>query len=342
MSIHHFLSFGVAAAVLASAAGAQAQAPAEFYKGKTVTMVIGSAPGGGYDALGRAVARHLPKHIPGNPTLVPQNMSGAGGIIPGNHLYRAAAKDGTVIGTVNNTVPFEPMFGTKEATYDATQFNWLGTPSVEIGLVALWNTSKVNNIDDLRKIEINVGASGANSTPSFYARLLNETLGAKMKIVVGYPGQNEAFLAMERGELDGYPSTFYSALTSTRPEWLRDKKVKLIVQYGPMKLAALPDVPFAPDLLTKDEDKALLNVAFAPLAIGRPFLMPPGVPADRVAAMRKAFEDVFKDPEFIAEANKLQLSVDTPRTGEQLQKEIETAYKAPPELLARLRRLAQQ
>lgn len=342
MSIHHFLSFGVAAAVLASAAGAQAQAPAEFYKGKTVTMVIGSAPGGGYDALGRAVARHLPKHIPGNPTLVPQNMSGAGGIIPGNHLYRVAAKDGTVIGTVNNTVPFEPMFGTKEATYDATQFNWLGTPSVEIGLVALWNTSKVNNIDDLRKIEINVGASGANSTPSFYARLLNETLGAKMKIVVGYPGQNEAFLAMERGELDGYPSTFYSALTSTRPEWLRDKKVKLIVQYGPMKLAALPDVPFAPDLLTKDEDKALLNVAFAPLAIGRPFLMPPGVPADRVAAMRKAFEDVFKDPEFIAEANKLQLSVDTPRTGEQLQKEIETAYKAPPELLARLRRLAQQ
>jgi tripartite-type tricarboxylate transporter receptor subunit TctC len=341
MGIRTVFSFGIAAGLLLTAS-AQAQTPAEFYKGKSVTMLIGSAPGGGYDALGRAVGRHLPKHIPGNPSIVPQNMSGAGGIIPANHLYRVAAKDGSVIGTVNNTVPFEPMFGTKEATYDATQFNWLGTPSVEIGLIALWQTSKVSNIDDLRKIEINVGASGANSTPSFYARLLNETLGAKMKIVVGYPGQNEAFLAMERGELDGYPSTFYSALTSTRPEWLRDKKVKLIVQYGPMKHPALADVPFAPDLISKPEDKELLNVAFAPLSIGRPFLMPPGVPADRVAAMRKAFLDVFKDPEFIAEASRLQLSVDTPRTGEQLQKEIETAYKAPPELLARLRRLAQQ
>ena len=336
-------SFAFLAALSVAGAGmALAQTPAEFYKGKTVTMVIGSAPGGGYDALGRAVGRHLSKHIPGNPTIVTQNMSGAGGIIPANHIYRVAAKDGSVIGTVNNTVPFEPMFGTKEAIYDATQFNWLGTPSVEIGLVALWHSSKVNNIDDLRKIEINVGASGANSTPSFYARLLNETLGAKMKIVVGYPGQNEAFLAMERGELDGYPSTFYSALTSTRPEWLRDKKVKLIVQYGPMKQPELQDVPFAPDLITKPEDKALLEVAFAPLAIGRPFLMPPGVPADRVAAMRKAVADVFADPEFIADAGRLQLSVGTPRTGEQLQAEIVKAYQSPPELIARLRRLAQQ
>ena len=332
----------VALAALSVPFGAQAQTPAEFYKGKTVTMVIGSAPGGGYDAMGRAVARHIGKHIPGNPTVVTQNMSGAGGIIPTNHMFKIAAKDGTIIGTVNNTTPFEPLVGTKEATYDPTQFNWLGTPSVEVGLVAIWHESPIRNLEDLRTKESTMGSSGANSTPSFYARLLNEVLGAKMKIVVGYPGQNEAFLAMERRELDGYPSTFYSALTSTRPEWLRDKKVRTVIQYGPQKQPELGDTPFLPDLLTKPEDKALAQVAFAALALGRPFLMPPNVPADRVAAMRKALMDTFADPDFKAEAEKQQLSIGSVRTGEQLQKEIADAYKSPPELVARLRRLAGQ
>lgn len=321
---------------------AKAQSAADFYKGRTVTMMIGSAPGGGYDAMGRAVSRHIGKHIPGNPVVVVQNMSGAGGIIPTNYLFKMAAKDGSLIGTVNNTTPFEPLIGTKEASYDPTQFNWLGTPSVEVGLVAVWRESPIRTLDDLKAKESTMGSSGANSTPSFYARLLNELLGAKMKIVVGYPGQNEAFLAMERGELDGYPSTFYSALTSTRPEWLRDKKVRVLIQYGPQRQPELGETPFLPDLLTKPEDKALAQVAFAALALGRPFLMPPGVPADRVATMRKALMDVFTDKEFIAEAEKLQLSVGSVRTGEQLQKEIADAYKSPPELVARLRRLAGQ
>jgi len=321
---------------------AKAQSAADFYKGRTVTMMIGSAPGGGYDAMGRAVSRHIGKHIPGNPVVVVQNMSGAGGIIPTNYLFKMAAKDGSLIGTVNNTTPFEPLIGTKEASYDPTQFNWLGTPSVEVGLVAVWRESPIRTLDDLKAKESTMGSSGANSTPSFYARLLNELLGAKMKIVVGYPGQNEAFLAMERGELDGYPSTFYSALTSTRPEWLRDKKVRVLIQYGPQRQLELGETPFLPDLLTKPEDKALAQVAFAALALGRPFLMPPGVPADRVATMRKALMDVFTDKEFIAEAEKLQLSVGSVRTGEQLQKEIADAYKSPPELVARLRRLAGQ
>jgi tripartite-type tricarboxylate transporter receptor subunit TctC len=321
---------------------AKAQSAADFYKGRTVTMMIGSAPGGGYDAMGRAVSRHIGKHIPGNPVVVVQNMSGAGGIIPTNYLFKMAAKDGSLIGTVNNTTPFEPLIGTKEASYDPTQFNWLGTPSVEVGLVAVWRESPIRTLDDLKAKESTMGSSGANSTPSFYARLLNELLGAKMKIVVGYPGQNEAFLAMERGELDGYPSTFYSALTSTRPEWLRDKKVRVLIQYGPQRQPELGETPFLPDLLTKPEDKALAQVAFAALALGRPFLMPPGVPADRVATMRTALMDVFTDKEFIAEAEKLQLSVGSVRTGEQLQKEIADAYKSPPELVARLRRLAGQ
>jgi len=338
----NLLAVALAGMIATLPRAAKAQSAADFYKGRTVTMMIGSAPGGGYDAMGRAVSRHIGKHIPGNPVVVVQNMSGAGGIIPTNYLFKMAAKDGSLIGTVNNTTPFEPLIGTKEASYDPTQFNWLGTPSVEVGLVAVWRESPIRTLDDLKAKESTMGSSGANSTPSFYARLLNELLGAKMKIVVGYPGQNEAFLAMERGELDGYPSTFYSALTSTRPEWLRDKKVRVLIQYGPQRQPELGETPFLPDLLTKPEDKALAQVAFAALALGRPFLMPPGVPADRVATMRKALMDVFTDKEFIAEAEKLQLSVGSVRTGEQLQKEIADAYKSPPELVARLRRLAGQ
>ena len=160
-------------------------------------------------------------------------MPGAGGITAVNWLYNTAEKDGTVIGLVQNGTPLEPLFGTKEARYDATKFNWLGTPSYEVSMVLLWHTVPVNTVDDLRTRETNMGASGANSTPAFYTRLLNATLGTKMKLINGYPGQNDAFLAMERGELDGYPSVFYSALTSTRPNWLKDKQAKPIVQYGP-------------------------------------------------------------------------------------------------------------
>lgn len=337
-----FLAASVAGMIATLPLAARAQSGAEFYRGKTVTLLIGSAPGGGYDAMGRAVSRHIGKHIPGNPTVIVQNMSGAGGIIPTNHLFKIAAKDGSLIGSVNNTTPFEPLLGSREASYDPTQFNWLGTPSVEVGLVAVWHESPIKTLDDLKSIQSAMGSSGANSTPSFYARLLNELIGAKMKIVMGYPGQNEAFLAMERRELDGYPSTFYSALTSTRPEWLRDKKVRIIVQYGPQKQPELADAPFLPDLLTKPEDKALAQVAFAALSLGRPFLMPPGVPADRVAIMRKALMEVFTDKDFIAEAEKLQLMVSSFRTGEQLQKEIADAYNSPPDLVARLRRLASQ
>ncbi len=338
----HWITAAFAAAIAAMAPGARAQSGADFYKGRTVTLLVGSSPGGGYDTLGRAVSRFLGKHIAGNPVIVVQNMSGAGGIIPANHLFKIAARDGTVIGMVNNTTPFEPLIGTKEAAYDPNLFNWLGTPSVEVGLVSVWRDSPIKSLEDLKSRESTMGSSGANSTPSFYARLLNELIGAKMKIVVGYPGLNEAFLAMERGEIDGFPSAFYSALTSTRPDWLRDKKVRIIIQYGPRKQPELGAVPFLPDLLTTPQDKSLAQVAFAALAAGRPFLMPPGVPPDRVAVMRKALMDVFADREFLDEAEKLQLSAGSVRTGAQLQEQIAEAYRSPPQLTARLRRLAGQ
>jgi tripartite-type tricarboxylate transporter receptor subunit TctC len=184
-----------------------------------------------------------------------------------------------------------------------------------------------------------MGASGANSTPAFFARLLNATLHTKMKVIPGFPGQNDAFLAMERGELDGYPSVFYSALSSTRPTWLPDKQAKAIVQYGPEKLKELADVPFAPDLVSDPDDKQLLQLAFTPLALGRPLLLPPNVPADRVAALRKALMETFADPDFVADAKKTGLQVNSPRSGDELVRVIERAYHAPPQIIARLREL---
>lgn len=320
-------------------ASAEADPVGDFYRGAVVTMIVSTSAGGGYDTLARAIARHIGGHIPGHPTIVVRNMPGAGGIIATNYLYSAAEHDGSVMGLIQSDPPLEPLFGTKQAQFDPLKFNWLGTPSVETAMVLVWHTVPVNSIDDLRTRVTEMGASGANSTPAFYARLLNATLHTKMKVIPAYPGQNDAFLAMERGELDGYPSVFYSALSSTRPTWLPEKKAKAIVQYGPDKLPELGDVPFAPDLIADPGDKLLMQVAFTPLALGRPLLMPPGVPADRVAAMRKALMETFADPDFLTDAKKIGLQVNSPRGGEHLVRVIERAYHAPPQIIERLRKL---
>jgi tripartite-type tricarboxylate transporter receptor subunit TctC len=321
------------------AAPACADPVADFYKGATVSMVVSTSAGGGYDTLARAIARHIGKRIPGAPTIVVRNMPGAGGIVATNYLYAAAPQDGSVLGLIQSDPPLEPLFGTSEAHFDPIKFNWLGTPSVETAMVLVWHSVPVNSVDDLRQRETAMGASGANSTPAFFARLLNATLHTKMKIIPGFPGQNDAFLAMERGELDGYPSVFYSALSSTRPTWLADKKAKAIVQYGPEKLNELAGVPFAPDLVTDPADKQLLQLAFTPLALGRPLLLPPNVPADRVAALRQALLETFADPDFVADAKKTGLQVNSPRSGDALVRVIESAYHAPPQIIARLRKL---
>jgi len=312
----------------------------DFYRGKTVNLVVSASAGGGYDIMGRTIAKYLGKHIPGNPRVIVSNMPGAGGLTAMNYLYRNAPKDGSFIGGVQNNLPFEPLLGTKEAIYDPTKFNWLGSPSVEVGLVVVWRTAPVNSIADLKSREITVGSSGANSTPSFYARLINETLGTKMKIVVGYPGQNEVYFAMERGEVDGFPSLFYNTLNATRPNWRAEKNLKLLLQYGLEKEPALGNVPSLLDLVKNPEDRLLLQAGLAEITLGRPYLMPPNVPADRVAIMRKALEDTFKDPGFVADANRMALGVNAPRTGAQIQKMLDDAYRTPPNVVARLRKLS--
>ena len=328
-------------ALLGWTASAPAQSVEEFYKGKTISLVVSSSPGGGYDTLSRAVARYLGRHIPGNPTVVVRNMPGAGGIVATSFIAKVAPHDGLTIAGVQNNTPFEPLFGTKEADYDPTKLTWLGTPSVETGLLIVWHASPIQTLADAKKMEMTAGASGANSTPSFYARLLNELLGLKIKVIPGFPGQNEAYLAMERGELDSYGVTFWSSLTSTKPNWIRDKLIRILVQYGPEKDADLPDVPYASDLIKDPEDKLLMEAAYAPLAAGRPFVAPPGMPPERTVALRKAMMETFKDPDFLAEAARQQLQVDKPRTGEQIQAQIARVYQMPRSVAERLRKIVQ-
>jgi tripartite-type tricarboxylate transporter receptor subunit TctC len=334
------VALALGAASLLCAPAALAQPAADFYKGRTVTLVVSSSPGGGYDIMSRTIAKYLGSHLPGNPRVLVQNMPGAGGIVAMNYFYTNAPKDGTVLGAMQNNTPFEPLLGTREAKYDPTKFNWLGSPSTEVGLIAVWRNVPVNSLADLKRREITVGSSGANSTPSFYARLINETLGTKMRIVVGYPGQNEVYFAMERGEVDGFPSLFYNTLNATRPAWRKEKNIKLILQYGLEKEREIAEVPNALDLVMDPEDKLLLQAGLAEVTLGRPYLMPPNVPADRVAAMRKALEDTFKDPAFLADSKRMSLGVNSPRTGAQIQRLIEETYRTPPKIVDRLRKLS--
>ena len=329
-----------ATALFAACLGARAEPVEDFYRGKSISLVVSSAPGGGYDTVSRVVAKYLGRYIPGNPAIVVRNMPGAGGVVATNHLYAVASKDGLTIGQLQATLPFEPLLGNKEAVYDSSKFNWLGSPSFETGLLVIWNKSAPGTIAEARTREVSVGVPGLNSTPSFNTRLLVETLGLKLRMVLGYPGQNEIFLAMERGEVDGF-STFYSSIMATRPNWIAEGKVKMIVQYGPEREPAIKDVPFAEDLVKNDPEKLqLLRAAAAPLSLGRPFAAPPGVPPERVAALRKAMAATFADAAFLADMRALNLPVNFPRSGEQLQATMDEVWHMDDAAEERLRKLS--
>jgi tripartite-type tricarboxylate transporter receptor subunit TctC len=311
-----------------------------FYAGKQITIIVSSAPGGGYDAITRAVARHLGKHIAGAPNVIVQNMNGAGGVVAANHLYNVVARDGLVIAQLQNTVPFEPMYGNKQARYEPTRLNWLGSPSKETALVIVWSESPFKTLADATRNEVILGATGASSTPAFYARLLADVFHMKIKLISGYPGQAEQFLAMEKGENEGGPSTFLSSLKVMRPHWLAEKKIRMLLQYALEPNPDLADVPFALDLLAnRPADLTLMKIASAPLALGRPFAAPPDIASDRLAILRSGFAATMRDREFLADCARQGLECDQASSGEQVQKIVAEAYAAPPEIIARLQQI---
>lgn len=316
-------------------AGAAAQAPAAFYKGKTVDMMIGYSVGGGYDVYARMISRHLGKHIPGSPLVTPKNMEGAGSLRLANWLYNVAKKDGTVMGTIGRGTGFEPLFGHKAAKFDGNKFNWIGSANDEVSVCVVWNgRTKVAKFEDLLTMPITVGGTGAAADTDQFPRMINGVLGTQMKIITGYPGGNDVNLAMERGEVDGRCGWSWSSVVSTRASWIKDKKITVLMQLSLQKHPDLPDVPLITDLAKTDEQRAILRLIFARQALGRPFLAPPDVPADRVAALRAAFMATMKDPAFVAEADKAKLEI-TPVSGEAVQKLVGEIYRTSPAIVKR-------
>jgi tripartite-type tricarboxylate transporter receptor subunit TctC len=322
----------IAALTLATPTAAPAESVADFYKGRTVELMIGYSGGGGYDVYARLLAKHMGKHIPGNPTLVPRNMPGAGSLVLANWLYNVGAKDGSVFGIIGRGTGFDPILGNDAAKFDATRFNWIGSMNNEVSVCAAWHTAGITNWKQLLKQEMTVGGTGPSADTDQFPRIMNGVLNTKFRVISGYPGGNDINLAMERGEVQGRCGWSWSSVKSTRWSWFKEKKVHILLQLSLEKHEDLPNVPLITDLADTPEEKQILTLIFARQALGRPFLAPPDLPADRSAALRKAFMATLKDKEFMADANKAKLEIN-PIAGEAVQKIIADAAKTDPKIL---------
>ena len=325
-----------ACAMLLAAAGASGAAAADdaFYKGKTVHLYIGFAPGGSYDFFGRTVARHLGQHLPGNPAVVAESMPGAGSFTAANFLFARAPQDGTALGIVSQTVAIEEALGTAGVQYKAALFNWIGRAAAVNEVSFTFHTSPTRTVADARRNVTAMASTGAGSPSESYLKLLNEVAGTRFKLVGPYPASNDAMLAMERGEVDG-ALTSYNTLKVSRAGWLRDGKINILVQYGERD-PALPDVPFAPELAGSDTDRALLAFYVGSEQIGRSFVAPPGMPPARVALLRQAYDDTMADPQFLAEIAKARAEF-SPLPGDKVQELVAAAAGVSPGVVARLR-----
>lgn len=325
-------------ALSATASSVRAEDVSSFYKGKTINLIIGFSPGGGYDLYARVLAKHISRHLPGNPTIVPQNMPGAGTLRAAMYIYSVAPKDGTVIGTFSRSMPLAPLMKLPGANFDPIQFTWLGSITKDTVVCLSWKTSPVKSWDDLFKVEYKAGGEGKGSDPDVYATLIQKAFGAKVKLVTGYPGSRDISLAMERGEVDGLCGISYSTIRSTHPAWIKDKQVNILVQGALDPDPLMPTVPFLIDLAKTEQQKQILRVSLAPQAIARPFVAPPGVPEDRAKALQKAFDETMKDPDFLAEANMLRLDVN-PMSGPQVVDLLKKIYATPENVLKETRGL---
>jgi tripartite-type tricarboxylate transporter receptor subunit TctC len=319
-------------AVLTSVMPASAQTVESFYKGKTIKLVVGSGAGGGNDVFARIFAKYLPKHLPGSPMVIVQNVPAAGGVVATAQMANTQPRDGTVIAAVNRTIPMMPLLVDKDLNFDSRKLGWLGSLNKETNVIIVWHTSPVNTIADVQKRETIVGTTGGSSDSNVYALLLNQTLDTKFKIVGGYPGGPDIDLAMERGEVEGRVSITWTSLKGSRSAWLKEKKVKILAQMALQRSPELPDVPNVLEMVKDPKDRQVYEFLFSRQEAGRPFVAPPELPADRLAALRKALEDVATDKHFIADVEHGGGTVEL-LTGEELQKLVNKFYATPPEIL---------
>jgi tripartite-type tricarboxylate transporter receptor subunit TctC len=279
------------------------------------------------------LAKHMGRHIPGYPSVVPQNMPGAGSLRLANFLYNAAAKDGTVLGMIGRGLAMEPLIGASQPQYDARRFTWLGSVSDQVSLCATWHSSPVKGWSDMLAKPFTVGGEGSGSDPDMFTTMIRNLFGVKVRLVSGYPGGPEINLAMERSEVDGRCGWSWSSIKITKPEWLAEKKINLLLQMALQKSSELPDVPLIMDLATTDRDRQILKLVLARQQMGWPFLAPPDLPADRVQALRQAFDATMKDAEYLAEVKQRRLDIN-PMTGAEIDKLVGELYQTPPDVIA--------
>ncbi|MCC6888272.1 MAG: hypothetical protein IT536_07035 [Hyphomicrobiales bacterium] len=317
---------------------AAAQSLEEFYSGRQIKFVVGSAGGGGYEFYSRLLGRYLSRHLPGNPLFVVQSMPGAGGIIAANYLYNVARRDGSEMGMVGRAVGTRPLIAPKDpgARYIATKFNWIGTPQREVGLVMVRASSPIRTLHDLRHHELVVSGTSAAAPPSYYPKLLNKLLGTRFKVVDGYKSSQEALLAMERGEVDGHASGSSAAPIRDRIRpWIKDGKVRVVALIGLSRDPEFPDAPTVLELAQHPIERQILEVLLSQQVMAWPVVMPPEVAPERVEATRAAFDAAMVDPDFIADAAKQKLLLD-PIGGKQIHELLDRVYKTPKEILDRL------
>jgi tripartite-type tricarboxylate transporter receptor subunit TctC len=319
-----------------AAAPAAAQAPAEpFYQGKVLTISIGFPPGGAFDLYARLVARHLGNFIPGHPTVVAQNVPGAGSLTLANQLYGSAPRDGTQIGTVEPGVPVDAFYGGKGVRFDPLKFSWIAGLNREVTTCSLWHGAKAKSFADVLTMDTPVGGTGSGAPPIIETKVINSVLGAKLKLIPGYPGTADIFVAMEKGEIDGACGVTWTSIKSVRAAWVRDGLLKPVVQVSATPLAELADVPLISDFAKTEEQRQLLKLLTIPNAIGRPYIAPPDVPADRLAILRDAFAAMTADAAFLADAKAVNLPID-PTPGARMAEMLADVAKLPKEIVAKM------
>jgi tripartite-type tricarboxylate transporter receptor subunit TctC len=325
--------FPAAVLALLAVAPAHAQGVADFYRGKNVSLAISFSPGGGYDLYARTLARHMGKHIPGNPQIVPQNMPGAGGLRVAQFFHQAAPKDGLMLGTFTRMAGIAPLFDPSQ-NYDSAKLTWLGAITDAVSVCVTWHTSPVKTWKDLVEKPVTLGGTGPGGELNIFTNLYKNVLGANIKLVSGYPGTAEIMLAVERGELDGVCGIDWTTIKAQRQRWIAEKQINVIVQSAFRKDPDLPDVPLILDL-TKDPEKLqILKLFVSAHEFARPYAAPPGIPADRAAALIAAFDAATKDPDFLADTAKQQMEV-APVSGKRLAGMLAEFYATPKDVLAK-------
>ena len=328
------LVFAAALMVALSLIPARAQTAPDFYRGKTISLYVSSTTGSTYDLYARLLSRHMGRHIPGNPRMIVLNMEGAGGLRLANFLYNAAPKDGTAIGTINRGAPFEPLLGVADAArFDAGRFNWIGSASDEVSTCVAWKTAGLTRFDQLLAREITVGSTGGTADSHQFPKAIGNILGAKIKIVSGYLA-SDIELAMQRGEVEGRCGWSWSTIAATHKAWVDDGSIKVLVQLALRRHPDLPDVPLIMDFAKTDEQRQMLRLVFVRGALGAPFLAPPGIPRERAALLRQAFDATMADPALLAEARRSNLEI-APISGADLERLIAEVYRTPADVVAK-------